>query len=273
MSSQDPYLIPGTQPPEPRQADEHPNVAQRSKTAIILSICAVVVAASAALFSFLQWKAADRQADIAERAFKLAEKSSQDQAEDVRRSRKAAEESAKAAATLADTGLKSLSLTERGANASERSARTAEESLKTNVATFKFDERPLLSLIDYKAVKSTEGKHVEFTLTVNNVGKTEAYGITRQLEVYYDHKRMAVALPQETSVPGITAGANTRLNYTIPVDLSAEQVAAVDAGSAALKVVLKLNFQNVFRDQQPETVWCLQYNPLQLDHWSPCTPE
>jgi hypothetical protein len=272
MNSQDPYHIPGTEPPALTLPAEHPRVEKRSLIALIVAVAAVLVALVAALFSALQWKAADRQADIADRALRLAEKSAKDQAGDIERSRKAAENSAKAASTLADTGLKNLSLTERSAKASERSARTAEDSLKTNVATFKFDQRPLMSLIAYKAVKSADGRHVDFTLTVTNIGKTEAYEIRRQLEVYYNHKRAAIARPLERDM-GVPASLNTHLTYTISVDLNAEQAAAVDAGSAALKVILKLTFLNAFKDQQPEAVWCLQYNPLQLDRWSPCIPE
>jgi hypothetical protein len=72
MSAGDQYRIPGTDPPEPRQHAEHPTVARRANKALIIAIAAVVVAACAALFSFLQWRAADKQANIASGALDVA---------------------------------------------------------------------------------------------------------------------------------------------------------------------------------------------------------
>lgn len=77
MTPNDPYLIPGTERPEPTQAAEHPTVERRSLVALIAAVAAILVASIAALFSGLQWRAADRQADIASQALNLAKTESQ----------------------------------------------------------------------------------------------------------------------------------------------------------------------------------------------------
>jgi hypothetical protein len=64
--------------------------------ALVISIVSVFISTVAIAFAYLQWRAAVRQADIAERVAK-------DQALDVERARKAAEASAEAAKELADT--------------------------------------------------------------------------------------------------------------------------------------------------------------------------
>ncbi len=71
MSAQDPYYIQGVDPPKPTQPAEHPTVETRAKKALVVAASAVFVALISALFSFLQWKAADRQVDVTDRAFKL----------------------------------------------------------------------------------------------------------------------------------------------------------------------------------------------------------
>jgi hypothetical protein len=76
MSSEEQYRIPGTDPPEPRQLAEHPRVEGRADKALIFAATAVVVAACAALFSGLQWRAADKQASIASRALDIAKQTS-----------------------------------------------------------------------------------------------------------------------------------------------------------------------------------------------------
>lgn len=73
----DPYQIPGTQPIQPPQSPEHPTVERRSKQALNIALTALIVALIAAFISFLQWKAADRQADIADKALKIAEAENQ----------------------------------------------------------------------------------------------------------------------------------------------------------------------------------------------------
>src|SRR5271169_1832890 len=83
----------------------------------ILGVAALVVALSAAIFSGLQYRAANRQADIADQARKDAKKALDDQAEDVKKSRTAAEKSAAAAEKLAAGMERSATAAEASANA------------------------------------------------------------------------------------------------------------------------------------------------------------
>ena len=91
----------------------------------LLGIAALLVAFGAAIFSGLQYRAANRQADIADQARKDAKTASDDQAKDVERSRTAAEKSAAAAEKLA-SGM------ERSAKAAETSADAGRDALALN---------------------------------------------------------------------------------------------------------------------------------------------
>jgi hypothetical protein len=134
MSSQDQYRIPGTEPPEPRQLAEHASVEGRAKKALIIAVVSVGIAIVASFFGFLQWKAADRQADIADRALKLAKRTADDQSADIERSRKAAEESAASAQVLAQS------------NASM--AETMKGQQRTMQAQLELQERPWIKVTD-----------------------------------------------------------------------------------------------------------------------------
>src|ERR1039457_3492771 len=115
--------------PEATQPPAHPSEQKRATVSIWISCIAIVFALLAALGSI--WQAHEvRQTRL------NAEKVLNDQAKDVERARKAAEESATAAKLLADVGRQGLSISDRGALASERSARAAEQSLKTSKDLF-----------------------------------------------------------------------------------------------------------------------------------------
>jgi hypothetical protein len=63
-------LIPEPKP-QPTQAAEHPTVESRSQRAIYISYASLAVAALAGLFTFLQWRAADKQVAIAQKQFTM----------------------------------------------------------------------------------------------------------------------------------------------------------------------------------------------------------
>ncbi len=78
--------------------------------------------------------------------------------------------------------------------AAERSAVAAEASVKAFTDSFRFDQRPRLSLAQYEAIRSTDGM-AHFSLTVVNNGKTEAFGVERSIYINLDNQRVATGLP------------------------------------------------------------------------------
>jgi hypothetical protein len=151
-------------------------------------------------------------------------------------------------------------------------ANEAHKARIADIAAFKFDQRPILSVSGYKAVKSADGQHIDFTLTLKSDGKTPPYGVKRDLQAFYDHTLIVTAQPEQSDT-SFGLGAETQLHYTIPVALTPEQAKTVGAGTAALKLILKVNFRNAFNEAEPQTGWCLQYDPVQLDHFTPCSVE
>jgi hypothetical protein len=139
----DRYHIPGTEPPAGVQNAEHPSVERRSQTALVIAGAAVLVAVMAAIFSGLQWKAADRQADISDRALGLAEKSAKDQTEDITRSRKAAEDSAAAAVRLAGANASMAETMRNELDAANKQVKVMQQQLETA-------DRPWVKIVDVK---------------------------------------------------------------------------------------------------------------------------
>jgi hypothetical protein len=111
------------------------------------------------------------------------------QANDVERSRKAAEDSAIAAGRLADAAQKSLNITERSAKAAERSTRIADESrqveqqiLQNSIDTFRSEQRPWL-MVD--KTEPDYDKKLGMTVYLTNRGKTPAYRVRNEVSFEY----------------------------------------------------------------------------------------
>jgi len=133
LMADDRYLIPRPPEPERTQPAQHPREHKRANVAMCIACLAAL---------FTAWQAYEvRQSRIEAKTTLL------DQAKDVDRARKAAEDSAAAARLLAEVGKQSLSISDRGAVASERSARAAEQSLKTSKELFAEGRRAEMSRI------------------------------------------------------------------------------------------------------------------------------
>jgi hypothetical protein len=236
MSGQDPYRIPGTDPPEPTQAAEHPRVEQRSLIAIIVAVAAVLVAMIAALFSCLQWKAADRQTEIADRALKLAEKSARDQALDIERSRKAAD---------------------RSATAAERSAAVADEALKSELAT----RLPHFSHNLGNLQPLTANTHITGDVLLNNTGTATAYDVTlRQWFQLGDAN--ASYLPhnnaQMAHYAAIGTGSHIIIGLVLATPLTPDDLAEIKAGKKTLFLYGDIDYLDDHKGRH-KYEWCSYY--------------
>jgi hypothetical protein len=147
---------------------------KRISTERWISTVAVIVAAGAAVFSGLQYRAANRQADIAEQTREDAQKASKEQTKDVERARIAAEKSADAALKLAEAGAASAKSVQRTAGASEESAKLARQQLSTAIEALNEERRPFLEVVEFH---QSDGDNTVWT-RLKNSGRTTAYNTT-----------------------------------------------------------------------------------------------
>ena len=131
---------------------------------------AVAIFVALASAAFTGWYAyeARRQAEITEQARRDAKLASDAQARDVERSRKAAEDSATAAALLADAALKSLSIADTTARTQARSLALAEQQFAAFRRAIHSGMQPLL----YETNATVSGAYVSFAIA--NKGRMTA---------------------------------------------------------------------------------------------------
>jgi hypothetical protein len=160
----------------------------------------------------------------------------------------------------------------RGARiASERSAQAAEDSYKASVAAFEFDQRPVLILRHFRAGKSNGGKHLDFKIMLDSIGKSSVNSVMQDIEVYYDRTKILQTSPaQSDNGVSVGPGPDSHLSFTTAVDLNSEQAKLVAKKSALVSLILKIKYKNDFNKAVPEQGWCLQYDPVQLDHYGIC---
>jgi hypothetical protein len=101
----------------------------------------------------------------------------QKQAEDLERSRKAAERGATAAAELAETTRQSVALASRNADLSRR-------IVLDQAAALDFQQRPIL-VLDHVGLNQRPPENDSVTLTLVNAGKTPAYDLNARVEYVY----------------------------------------------------------------------------------------
>jgi hypothetical protein len=150
--------------PERTQPAQHPREQRRANIA-------VGVACLAGFFT--AWQAYEaRQTRVDAKNAWL------NQAKDVERARKAAEDSAVAAMLLAAVGKQSLSISDRGALASERSARAAEQSLRTSKELFAEGRRAEMSRVTTMMQQFEAGKPMKYEVQFLNAGRSRALKVT-----------------------------------------------------------------------------------------------
>ncbi len=192
------FVLPS--PPKPDPTEYHPHPLR-----VRLDVVALAIACLAALFSYLQWRAENKQAQVAEKALDLARSTSDDQAKDVARSRKAAEDSVAFAKALAETALRGLKISERSARAAELSAAAGRDALAVSRATSKLVLRPNIRAMG----------HLEATTPVvrlTNIGPVPAVYVTAEL-FRIGLTRTAGSPP----IPGLTRVSGEFPSYYLPV--------------------------------------------------------
>ena len=196
----------------------------------ILGVAALIVASSAAIFSGLQYRAANRQADIAEQARKDAKKASDDQAKDVERSRAAAEKSAAAAENLA-AGM------ERSAKAAESSATAGLDALALNRRALILSNQPNVIAVNSRlSMQLTAGAVPEVNTQFANFGKGIASKLQNRGWISVLPKRVFTYGPIDPppSITDLAPGGANLLNLALklPFPLTAEMLTKI--GGAAL---------------------------------------
>ncbi len=153
--------------------------------------------------------------------------------------------------------------------AAERSAAAAEGSLKAFADSFRFDQRPSLSLVEYEADRSPDGT-VRFSLNVGNVGKTEAFEIDRDISMALNNKLITRAPPVEAAMKSIPLGNHMYVRFEVEGRLSSDQWREVDTGHAKLSVRLIISLRDAFDSKLAPTGWCVEYIPGERNKWKPC---
>lgn len=184
MSDSD-LLIPKPPAPEPRQPAEHPTVERRANRAFWIGVGALVVAALSALFTYLQWKAANRAVDVADHARIDANTVAATQRQDSLNALHQQEvDSASALAVQ-------TKLADRSAEQAKRSATAAETANKLAMSAMRQAQRPWIGpdiktpvitgpiLIDQRGIITTS-----YQLTAVSYGNFGANNINFWAQLY-----------------------------------------------------------------------------------------
>lgn len=196
------YLIP--EPKKPEATDLRPH-----RLSVLLSFFALIVALSASLFTFLQWRASDMQADIAKESLRFAVKNGEAQLAEAAEARRSALESAMAARNIADAMTSGLGVVERKAVAEETRAQLDKIHLKLNERALTLSESPSIEVYFARFMRrlsvDTDNK---IQTRVRNVGKGIAYNVSiTQL----------VAISKEFDFPFETGDTKFHYDKLIPV--------------------------------------------------------
>jgi hypothetical protein len=230
-----------------------------------ISIAAVVAACGTIFMYFLQYTAASHQAAIAKMQLQTSEQARRDAKEASDAQTREAKEAKQAAKDSADYARRLADGMERSARAAEKSAGIARDASNSTVAMFKFEQRPLLSLSEFKATWS-KGTQLDVSAMFSNTGKTEAIEVRRTIEIFAGNIRVATTEPAALPVVSLYM----HPTYTLTAAFTAQQVAAINAGTQPLRIKIRLQYKNTFGDAQPAPQWCHEYNSLKPAEWILC---
>ena len=230
----------------------------------ILGIVALLVALSAAIFSALQYRAANRQADIAEQARRDARRASDDQARDVERSRTAAEKSAAAAEKLA-AGM------ERSAKAAESSANAGRDALGLNKRALILSNQPNVVVFNSRLSQPlTVGTAPEVNTQIANLGKGAASKLQSYGWIYVEPKRVfqypRKEQPSSQDLP--PGGFNIQnLALKLPFALTDDSLKRINDGTLSFYVYgISEYYDNTLERSRKRTLfWCTYYDPNKTD--------
>ncbi len=229
----------------------------------LFTAAAFVISLLAVVFSFLQYRAADRQADIAEQARLDAKAAMDAQGKDVERARKAAEESAKAAQTLAEGMAKSAAAAEASANAGQK-------ALDLNRRALILSNAPLVTATESKLNKALSVDDIpEIVTELINGGKGTAYQFraTQWITVSKTRKRTFDYEPiPEQSITDITPRGDNTMLITSKLNgkLSSELLNDINLKKMTLYVYGRAYYHDntLERPIKYTYYWCKFYNPL-----------
>jgi hypothetical protein len=171
--------------------------ASRERWAVRVAVGAFVVASVSGLFSFMQWKAADKAASVAEQARKDALTANVQQRLDAQETLKRQQaESDKALKIQSDSAVEAYKLAARSAKAGEMSAEAAREQLRVSrdQATSAKNSAEAVQLqmrLDQRAWVTVDvgEKTGNFAVTMKNAGKSPAINVT-EVTAFAGGKRM-----------------------------------------------------------------------------------
>lgn len=185
--------------------------ASRERWTVRVAAGAFVVAGLSGVFSFMQWKAADRAATVAEQARKDALTANVQQRLDAQEDLKRQQsESDKALRIQTDSAAEAYKLAARSAKAAETSAEAAREQLRVSrdQATSSKNSVEAIQLqmrLDQRAWVTVDvgEKTGNFAVTMKNTGKSPAINVT-EVTAFGSGKRMGppdVDLSENSSSP------------------------------------------------------------------------
>jgi len=230
----------------------------------VLGVAALVVALGAVVFSGSQYRAASRQADIADQARTDAKKMSDDQAKDVERARTAAEKSAAAAEKLA-AGM------ERSAKAAESSAKAGLDALTLNRRALILSNEPNVVAFNVRLSQPlTVGAVPEVNAQIGNLGKGTALKLQNRGWFFAGPKRVFL-YPSADPPPSVSdlppGGGILTLTLKCPVILTADTIKQIDDGALLLYVLgVSEYYDNTLAKSRKSTLyWCFYYDPNRTD--------
>jgi hypothetical protein len=239
--------------------------ASRERWTARAALGALGVAALSALFTGLQWRAADRTVSVADQARRDANEVARVQREDSQQALvQQRKDAAEALAVQTKRADQAIALADRSAKAAETSASVASQALHVS-------ERAYLYLTISLVKPPTAGERMKVLVVLGNSGRTPALDVTVMSRAVYapppistkKAREMAFADPPQTevSLSVLPAGQTKDCPSESPSPLVQLGVDELATGTAKIYVWASASYKDVFK-QPHHTEACVTYSPI-----------
>lgn len=228
------------------------------------AVLALVVSVLATVFTFLQWRAADRAVEVADQARKDANHVAELQRQDAIAALKQEKQDA---VTALDAQTKRADQANALAN---RSAKAAESSASVASQALQISERAYVSLTASLEKPPASGEKIEILVNAGNSGRTPAHQVVAETRVTFQPtpltnaqaRALVLALPlrSEVSVATLAYGQTLSLRSHSPEPLPEHGADLLNAGGMVLYVFADATYVDVFNHQH-RTEICVLYDP------------
>lgn len=165
----------------------------------------------------------------------------------------------------------SRKIADQSAQAAERSAAAAEKSLTATMDAFRYDQRPIPSVVAWSCDRSADGS-IRFSMTVKNNGKSDCIGLHRDIYITLNDRVIAQGEDLDTVGQTIPLGPFMEEKHELTAKPSPDQWRRVEKNRERLAVHLILSYHDALGSPPAKTGWCLYYAPDAPNKLLLCAP-